>query len=58
MKLCAMAHIPLAACALTHKTGGSRRRQGAAVPIGTKKMVEQILWIWMQMSIGFGEENG
>ena len=30
----------LAACARRFKTGGSRRRQGAAVPIGTKKMVE------------------
>ena len=42
MKLCAMAHIPLAAGALGTKTGGSRRRQGAAVPIGTKKVVENI----------------
>ena len=29
----------LAACARRLETGGSRRRQGAAVPIGTKKMV-------------------
>ena len=40
MKLCAMAHFPLAADALGTKSGGSRRRQGAAVPIGTKKVVE------------------
>ena len=40
MKLCAMAHIPLAAGELGTKTGGSRRRQGAAVPIGTKKVDE------------------
>ena len=44
MKLCAMEHIPLAACALRLETGGSRRRHGAAVPFGTKKMVEQTLW--------------
>ena len=43
MELCAMAHIPLAACALSASTGGSRRRQGAVVPVGTKKVVEWIL---------------
>ena len=40
MMLSAMVHIPLAADALGTKSGGSRRRQGAAVPIGTKKVVE------------------
>ena len=30
----------LAACVRRLETGGSRRRQRAAVPIGTKKMVE------------------
>ena len=40
MKLCVMAHIPLAACAPFTQTGGSRRRQGAVVPIGTKTVVE------------------
>ena len=43
MKLCAMVHILLAAGALGARTGGSRRRQGAAVPVGTKKVVEWIL---------------
>ena len=37
-----MAHIPLAAGALGTKTVGSRRRQGAVVPIGTKKVVEYV----------------
>ena len=30
----------LAACARAQRTGGLRRRHGAAVPIGTKKMFE------------------
>ena len=42
MMLGGMAHIPLAACALSASTGGSRRRQGAVVPVGTKKVVEWI----------------
>ena len=42
-----MAHILLAACVLGAGTGGSRRRQAAVVPIGTKKVVE---WI------GFGDK--
>ena len=37
-----MAHIPLAACARRLNTVGSRRRHWAAVPIGTKKVVENI----------------
>ena len=38
-----MAHIPLAACLHRMRTGGSRgsrRRQGAVVPIGTKTVVD------------------
>ena len=49
MKRCVMAHIPLAAGARGTDTGGSRRRQGAVVPIGTKKVVE---WV------GRGTEDG
>ena len=49
MKFCAMAHILLAACALGAGTGGSRRRQRAAVPVGTKKVVE-----WIGFGAGFG----
>ena len=37
-----MAHFLLAAGALRIKTVGLRRRQGAAVPIGTKTVVEPI----------------
>ena len=43
-----MVHILLAACALGAGTGGSRRRQGAAVPDGTKKVVE-----WILLGAGF-----
>ena len=35
-----MAHFPLAAGARGKKTGGSRRRHWAAVPVGTKTVVE------------------
>ena len=38
-----MAHFRLAAEACRTKTGGLRRRHGAAVPIGTKKVVEEII---------------
>ena len=33
----------LTACALAQRTGGSRRRHGAAVPVGTKKMFERLV---------------
>ena len=42
MKLCAMAHIPLAAGALGVKTGGSRRRHWAVAPAGLRQWLSTI----------------
>ena len=58
MELCAMVHILLAAGALGACTGGSRRRQGAAVPVGTKKVVEWIGFggrVWCEWFSNFDE---